>query len=131
LAKLSEWQTVQIDSHRNSDGKIKRGKELLVNSIQDRVDTIKVLCEDCTELDEVREKITNMFGDTKDGEEPKKVTLSTVHKAKGREWNTVYILGFNELMPFRMASMPWQKIQENNLIYVAVTRAKQNLIMIG
>jgi superfamily I DNA/RNA helicase len=54
------------------------------------------------------------------------LTLCTVHKAKGLEWNRVYILD-EFLMPSKYARQAWQQQQETNLQYVAVTRAKQEL----
>jgi superfamily I DNA/RNA helicase len=56
------------------------------------------------------------------------ITLCSVHKAKGLEWNRVYILGRDSLMPSKFARQKWQMDQELNLIYVAVTRAKAELI---
>src|SRR5262249_55889188 len=52
--------------------------------------------------------------------------FSTVHKAKGLEFDTVYILK-SELMPHPAAKRGWQLDQEYNIIYVALTRAKQRL----
>jgi len=56
------------------------------------------------------------------------LTLCTAHRSKGREWGTVAILE-PELMPAK-ARQEWQQAQEQNLIYVSVTRAQQRLIYI-
>ena len=56
------------------------------------------------------------------------VELTTVHKSKGLEWDTVYILGRDKLMPSMKATKDWQIQQEKNLIYVAITRAQKTLI---
>ena len=32
------------------------------------------------------------------------------------------------LMPHPMARQPWEKVQETNLLYVAITRAKSELV---
>ena len=69
-----------------------------------------------------------MFGNTKDGEQPPVLTLSTVHKSKGREWQRVYILGRAKYMPSPYAKKAWQIEQESNLEYVAITRAIAELI---
>jgi ATP-dependent exoDNAse (exonuclease V) beta subunit len=34
-------------------------------------------------------------------------------------------------MPSRFARQPWQKVQEDNLMYVAYTRAQSNLYFMG
>ncbi len=57
------------------------------------------------------------------------VTLSTVHRAKGLEADRVVILEFDRLMSTR-ATQKWQIEQEENLAYVAYTRAKSEIIEI-
>ena len=63
------------------------------------------------------------------------VTLSTIHKAKGMEWSRVYFLDSWRL-PSKFARIaaedgnPEALRQENNLSYVAITRAKHELIYI-
>lgn len=54
------------------------------------------------------------------------VIFSTIHKSKGLESNRVFIL-MRGLMPSKYAVKDWQKTQENNLAYVAYTRAKSYL----
>ena len=55
------------------------------------------------------------------------VILMTAHKAKGKEWDHVYLLASNLLMPSPRATTKMEIQQELNLIYVAQTRAKQSL----
>ena len=74
--------------------------------------------------------VNNLFGDTKDGEVAKVLTLSTIHKSKGREWNRVYILGMNKYQPSKYAKKEWQIQQEMNLCYVGCTRAKSELVLV-
>jgi DNA helicase-2/ATP-dependent DNA helicase PcrA len=45
------------------------------------------------------------------------------------EWNRVFILD-RWRMPSKYATQPWQQEQEQNLIYVAITRAKRELTYI-
>tara|TARA_B100000902_G_C27313385_1_gene919779 strand:+ start:19 stop:1431 length:1413 start_codon:yes stop_codon:yes gene_type:complete len=52
------------------------------------------------------------------------ISLSTIHSAKGLEWDKVYLIGMNE------SYFPNPKCdieEERRLFYVAVTRAKSNL----
>lgn len=56
-------------------------------------------------------------------------TLATIHKAKGLEADTVYWLNSSQC-PSKWARQRWQKVQENNLCYVATTRAKSKLVLI-
>ncbi len=57
------------------------------------------------------------------------VTLSTVHRSKGLEADRVVILEHDRLMSTR-ATQQWQVKQEENLAYVAYTRAKAEIIEI-
>lgn len=58
------------------------------------------------------------------------VNLCTIHKSKGLEADTVFIL--NEfLIPSRFASSPQQLQQEQNLKYVARTRAKKEMFFLN
>ena len=78
----------------------------------------------------LREAMNQLFEDTPDGTRPRNLTLSTVHKAKGREWDRVYLLGRNKFMPSKWARQEWQYQQELNLMYVAVTRANRSMTLI-
>ena len=58
------------------------------------------------------------------------VTLSTIHAAKGLEWDTVYIAGVSEgLLPLSFATDDAAIAEERRLLYVAVTRARSELTM--
>ncbi|WDE99286.1 ATP-dependent helicase [Lentisphaera profundi] len=53
------------------------------------------------------------------------VVLSTIHSAKGKEWQSVHILAINEnAIPIQNSN---NLEEERRLLYVAVTRAKQHL----
>jgi len=71
--------------------------------------------------------INSLFSDY-DPALPPVLTFSSVHKSKGLEFPSVYLLGRNLYMPSRRATLPWMLTQENNLIYVAITRAITHLI---
>lgn len=54
------------------------------------------------------------------------VELSTIHKSKGDEWESVYWIG-SHLMPSPLAKQAWELEEENvHLFYVLYTRAKLN-----
>jgi DNA helicase-2/ATP-dependent DNA helicase PcrA len=58
------------------------------------------------------------------------ITLATIHGTKGLEWNEVYLVGVNDgLYPISHAKTDSEKAEERRLLYVAVTRAKQRLVI--
>jgi DNA helicase-2/ATP-dependent DNA helicase PcrA len=60
------------------------------------------------------------------------VTLSTIHAAKGAEWDQIYLIGAsNGLLPLSTAKSASEVEEERRLLYVAVTRAKRGLIITG
>lgn len=68
--------------------------------------------------------------DSDDGEESR-VSLMTVHAAKGLEFPTVFIVGLEENIfpsPLSMGSMREME-EERRLLYVAITRAEKHCIM--
>lgn len=79
-----------------------------------------------TSVAQLYQEIESVFSDY-DPTKPPRLTLSSVHKSKGLEWPTVYLLGRNLWMPSQFATQPWMEEQEQNLIYVAITRAKETL----
>jgi len=85
--------------------------QALVANMSTDYEVIKVLLD----------KVQNLFK-VKD----KAAMLCTIHKAKGLEADVVYILNEN-LIPSKFATSPEQLIQEQNLKYVARSRAKKEL----
>lgn len=56
------------------------------------------------------------------------VTLTTLHSAKGLEYENVYIIDVNEgIMPYKKAVLDGDVEEERRMFYVGMTRAKKNL----
>ena len=56
------------------------------------------------------------------------VTLATIHSAKGLEWDAVFVAGMHEkMMPISQAKTPAEVEEERRLLYVAMTRARDEL----
>lgn len=105
---------------------LKRDEEHKIQGVVDKVECIRVIIDNLPFADRTLEKldlqIATLFGDNVKN----LLTLSTMHKAKGLEWDRVFIY-MPELLPSRYARQPWQLQQEMNLSYVAITRAKKEL----
>lgn len=110
---------------------LKKEQEAKADRITDETETLLTLIERAraegkSTIAEMCEIIEDMFADNVAGKGL--LTLCSAHKSKGLEWNDVYLLGREDFMPSKFARQQWQLDQETNLIYVAVTRAKANLI---
>lgn len=58
------------------------------------------------------------------------VTLSSLHAAKGLEWDAVLLIGASEgLLPISLAETPAAVEEERRLLYVGVTRAREHLVI--
>jgi DNA helicase-2/ATP-dependent DNA helicase PcrA len=101
-----------------------KGHESKVQAILDKCECVRTFATNAESVDALHEQIKSMFADKSHA-----VTLATVHKAKGLEWNRVFILN-RWLMPSKWATQPWQQRQEAHLQYVAITRAKLDLVYI-
>lgn len=96
---------------------------------------IEQLAQIAANYDEVETFLADLCLDPdQHSEEEKKenvVTLSTIHSAKGLEWDAVILLDLVEdRFPSRKSMQkPLEYEEERRLLYVACTRAKQELIM--
>ncbi len=60
-----------------------------------------------------------------------RLVLSTIHSAKGLEWDTVFIIHLVEgKFPSAQAALPEQYEEERRLLYVAATRARRRLFFL-
>lgn len=92
--------------------------------LQQRIEVIQCLANEVDSVKELKSMIENIFSDDVKG-----IILSTIHKAKGLENDRIFFL-IPELIPSKFATMDWQFEQEQNLKYVAITRARKELIYV-
>jgi DNA helicase II / ATP-dependent DNA helicase PcrA len=123
-----------LQRHRQKEFKRAQlqGKEDKIAALDDKIDTIHVFIDEVGpngSVEELIASIESLFSD--DGTGTGRITLSTIHKSKGLEWDRVFILDAPLYMPFPRARQPWQKEQENNLCYVAITRSKDQTYYIS
>lgn len=125
--------TLRIGKHFERESE-KAGRAKLA-MLEDKMDTMLILIERCQSLGKhdvasLQKLISDMFSDNDDFKTPNVVTLSSIHKSKGLEFDNCYILGMSQFQPSKYAVLDWMKEQEKNLSYVAITRAKHKLIHI-
>jgi DNA helicase II / ATP-dependent DNA helicase PcrA len=119
---------LQIYTGREVEKARAKKQDQKVEMLQDKTDCVVFLIRSLQETNRtipaLNALIDQLFSDQKNT-----VILSTIHKSKGLESNTVYWLNSSKC-PAKWAKQKWQQDQELNICYVAATRAKQRLILI-
>lgn len=110
-----------------------KGRNGKASQIHDLSETLIVFIDRTIEMhgtyEEMIAMIRGFFATSYDNGDSREVlTLSTIHKAKGREWKRVFWLGREQFQPSKFAKLEWELGQEKNLCYVAATRAKLDLV---
>jgi hypothetical protein len=116
-----------IKEQRKCDDAMAKNAAKYIN-LEDRCKCIENICmysiKDTTQL---KTYINKIFSDENI---ENAVMLSTAHKSKGLEANRVMILLPNKLPLKYPHQQRWQEVQEMNLKYVALTRARKELIFV-
>jgi superfamily I DNA/RNA helicase len=130
LAYLEEEKQKVVDlikEQRKCDDAAAKNSTRYMN-LEDRCKCIENICmHSIKDTRELKSYINRIFSDDKI---ENAVTLSTAHKAKGLEANRVIILLPNKLPLKFPQQQEWQLTQEINLKYVAITRARKELIFV-
>lgn len=112
-ARLHHWRDREIA--------LKPSREGIIN---DKFESIIAIAEgsECGDVAGLLAAIDQLFASTR-----APITLSSVHKAKGMEWPEVWLLD-QFLIPSKYARAAWALEQEENIRYVAITRAMRKLV---
>jgi len=106
----------------------KRKKDLdaLIN-ISSNYESVEIFLADMA-LEPPRDSVVDVSEEDKEDEH---LTLTTIHSAKGLEWHSVFVMHVMEgFFPSAQAFSSIDSLEEERrLMYVAVTRAKQNLFL--
>ena len=104
--------------------------EELVNGINDFIEGQEELFESDKSLSRYLEDVA-LYSETDKQVSNEKVSLMTVHMAKGLEFPIVYVLGMEEnLFPSIMSVNSREEVEEERrLFYVAMTRAEKSLTL--
>lgn len=113
-ARLETWYASEMSEFDRRGIPKRSGKRA---GLQDRYDTYIALCERCQTVGNLLQTVHQLANGTVGP------IFSTIHKAKGLEAEHVHLLR-PDLLPAFWAESEGAQIQERNLHYVAVTRAK-------
>jgi superfamily I DNA/RNA helicase len=121
ISSLQAWREQEVYKAQLKEDEAKQ------QSVIDKYDSLMVFCERCKLTDSpqaVIEAIGLVF------EQGRGCCLSTVHKAKGLEAERCYLLEYGLFDHFAQSRklQQWQRVQERNVKYVAVTRAQRELV---
>ncbi|MEN6605884.1 MAG: ATP-dependent helicase [Bryobacteraceae bacterium] len=114
LARIHGWEDREITRLT------KAGRPERVDAVHDQADMLITLTEGARNVRDVEAKIDALFTDDGLGQAGV-ITCSSVHRAKGLEANRVFILA---------STLRAHNQEELNIQYVAITRAKSELVMV-
>lgn len=123
-SKLDKW----LYAEKSKENAKRNPSEEKLIALEDRYDCLCMFMENAATVDEVIRKIESIFTDNKTNPG---VKLSSIHKAKGLEADRVFLLQLKKArVPHPMAKTAWAQEQEMNLLYVAITRAIHELVIV-
>ena len=120
---ITFWETELANFKRDlkAEGILNPYEHSGYSALEDKVRTLLFLAKLAINITDLKASIKTIFTDEIQG-----IVLSTVHKIKGLEAKRVFIIR-PDLLPMKNVK-GWQWIQEQNLHYVAITRAILELI---
>jgi superfamily I DNA/RNA helicase len=98
-------------------------------ALEEKISVLERVARACGTIGAVKEMLETIFSDNSFNA----IKLMTIHKSKGLEADRVFVIETFEkkkLIPNKYAVTKDQLVQEKNLQFVAVTRAKEELIKI-
>jgi superfamily I DNA/RNA helicase len=109
--RLSRWEDKQLSRLKNA-----KNNEAKCAAVRDTRETLEAVAEGCASVAEIADRILSLFQDSDkpEGQKPA-VVLSSVHKAKGLEWDRTFMLGwtFNKRKPKRKTFTTWRSPGRN------------------
>lgn len=122
-----ELYKVQTATAKRLNITIEEAKDdIRVLALQDKINTLSVIAFDCEDTGVMMNKIDTLFKDSDKG-----ICFSTIHKSKGLEADNVFIIALNKWPLQKAMKNPIQAVQERNLQYVSITRAKKALYFVA
>lgn len=124
IKRLNGWRIKELDKAEAA------GSQNRADLVQDQSETLLALSESVTSIEELVVRIDTLFKDDPTG--PGFVICSSVHRAKGLEADRVFVMQ-DTLYPGgnKRKLNAKRGREESNIEYVAITRAKQQLIWVN
>lgn len=126
--KYKEWLRSSCDTLEEAQSRFENVSELLtaITEFTENAEEGHATLAEYLEQTALVSAVDNMDPDAD------AVLLMTMHCAKGLEFNTVFVTGFEEgIFPSARSFSPEDLEEERRLCYVAITRAKQNLHLLS
>jgi len=121
---VSAYRTAKQERYEGLDN-----EEQLCEALKDKLEALTEIYKSqpqATCIAHLESYIDSLFSD-----EFSPITLSTCHRAKGLEADRIFIINPNDLPMVWRNQEGWQLEQEYNLLYVALTRSKSELYVVG
>ena len=120
-------------AHVSEEGKRTEMYQVLKNNIDD-INVLELIYAKYKKVQEFLDNVMLDTSTTQDEEEQDVLTLSTIHSAKGLEWDTVFMIDCVDNV-FPRQTKEWEGTpdyqEELRCFYVALTRAKDNLYILS
>jgi superfamily I DNA/RNA helicase len=118
LERLVRWEEREIARASKLSGSVEWIASK-IDQIQDRASALRAVADGASSVRELEVRVEEIFSNIAEG---RAVVFSSVHKAKGLEWDRVFVLSDT----FREG-----RREERNIRYVAITRARNELVWVG
>lgn len=96
--------------------------------LDEKIQVLMLIVKKCPDVSRLVDKIKEIFAESTNS-----IRLMTIHKSKGLENERVFLITRyqgEKLLPNKHAQKDWEHLQENNLEFVAYTRAKNELVFL-
>jgi superfamily I DNA/RNA helicase len=114
IERIDSWRIREVRRFE------KAKREAQIEQTHDKAETLLVVAHESKSVADMESRIDGLFTDDGLGQAGI-ITCSSVHRAKGLEANRVFVLEF---------TLKGTSLEEQNICYVAITRAKQHLTMV-
>lgn len=121
---LEKYKDFKFQTYENLDN-----AEQLKENLSDKLSALSTIYSSQPNATCVAHLCTYIDDLFSDDESP--ITLSTCHRAKGLEGDRIFIIKPDDMPMTWERQLEWQKEQEDNLLYVALTRSKSALYIVG